>query len=133
MRIDAAGLTSRYSRRNSPWAIYGHGEVNAFPPFRIMPVECEANARSGRYVFCRQIDEMDSETNLSRVVVVARSPLVRRPMDSRRGQKFDAQLLAGWDGARLLIEAPSSQRRDHFLYLIPFNWLWRHIENAAIA
>jgi hypothetical protein len=115
MRIDAAGLTSRYSRRNSPWAIYGHGEVNAFPPFRIMPVECKANARTGRYISCRQIDKMDSETNLSRVVVVDRSPLIRRPMDSGRSQQFDAELLAGWDGPRLLIEAPRSQRRDHFL------------------
>src|ERR1700745_259097 len=76
MRIDAAGLTSRYSRGNSLSTIDKHGKVGPFPPFRIMPIEGEANARTRRYILRRQIDEMDSETNLSRVVVVARSPLV---------------------------------------------------------
>src|SRR5262245_52441441 len=132
MRIDAAGLTSPYSRRNSLSPIDKHGKVGPFPPFSIMPIKGEANARTSRYILCRQIDHTDSETNLSRVVVVARSPLVHRPMDSGRSQQFDAQLLTGRDGARLLIEPPRSQRRDRFLYLIPFNCLWRHIENAAI-
>src|ERR1700747_782044 len=70
-QIDVVGSASRHSSRNSLCAAYAHGEVRAFPSFRLMPVERETNVRTSREMLCRQIEEMDSKTDLSRVVIMA--------------------------------------------------------------
>src|SRR5207249_5328670 len=110
-----------------------HRKVHFLPPFGISPVKREANMRSGRRVLRRQIDKMDSETDFPRVVVVTRRPLVRRPTDPCRRQELDAQLLASWDAARLLIEAPRPEERLGLVGLMPLHRLRRRVENAALA
>src|SRR5215471_3741596 len=76
---------------------------------------------------------MDSRTNFPRLVVVARRPLVRRPMDPCRRQELDAQLLPRRDVVHLLIEAPSPDKRLGSFDLIPLNRLRRHVENAPLG
>jgi hypothetical protein len=84
-----------------------YGEIPAFPPLRVTPVEGEANALAALCVgrSTRWTPKPISRVSSSRLV--SQSSAVR--MDTCRCQEF-AQLLSGRNAARHLIEAPRPQR-----------------------